>query len=159
RRHGRGGTPLYVSEGGGGCFMKTRAIAVWGAVTVAALMTGCADRRESFSRESQAPVVKAHVVVESPPPVVIQPGQQVVVGAPQTQTVVTSNSQIVQADDLVANEVRAQTIYANKIRAPEIRGAIHQTGEVKIDHSVRDLKAPTVVASVIYADTITAHRV
>jgi hypothetical protein len=30
---------------------------------------------------------------------------------------------------------------------------------VKLDGSVKDLKAPTVVASVLYADTIKAHKV
>jgi hypothetical protein len=72
---------------------------------------------------------------------------------------VPGSPQVVQVEDLEAHEVRAQTIYANRIQASEIRGAIHQTGEVRIDRSVADLKAPTLVASVLYADTIKAHRV
>ena len=66
---------------------------------------------------------------------------------------------MVQAEDLEANEVRAHTIYANKIEASEIRGTIHQTAKVKLDSSVTDLKTPTVVASLLYADTIKAHTV
>jgi len=66
---------------------------------------------------------------------------------------------MVQAENLEANEVRAQTIYANKIEASEIQGSIHQTAKVKLDGSVRDMRVPTVVASVLYADTIKAHRV
>jgi hypothetical protein len=93
--------------------------------------------------------------------VVVQPGQSgsVVVQPGGSRTVVTPAPQMVQAEDLEANEVRAQTIYANKIEASEIRGTIHQTGKVKLDRSVTDLKAPTVVASLLYADTIKAHTV
>jgi hypothetical protein len=98
------------------------------------------------------------VVVQPPPPVVVQPGQLVVVQSGQPSTMVVP-AQMVQAEDLEANEVRAQTIYANKIQASEVRGAIHQTGKVKLDRTVTDLRAPTVVASVLYADTIKAHRV
>ena len=132
--------------------MRTRAM--WGMVALAPLIiVGCAAKPGSYSSES------AGAVVQSPPPVVVQPGQRVVVEAPQSPTVVVPGSQVVQADDIVANEVRAQTIYANRIKAPEIRGAIHPTGQVRIDRSVPDLRAPTVVASVLYADTIEAHRV
>lgn len=136
--------------------MRTRAI--WSVVALTPLIVvGCASKptqRDGFSSETSGAVV-----VQPSPPVVIQPGQQVVVQPPQSPTVVTSGSPVVQADDIRANEVRALTIYANKIRAPEIQGAIHPTGEVKIDRSVPDLRVPTVVASVLYADTIEAHRV
>ena len=118
------------------------------------------------------------------PPVVVQPGQQVIVAPAQPGTVVAAPGtvvtapgtvvtapatvaqpsvmqapQMVQAEDLQANEVRAQTIYANKIEAPDVQGTIHQTGTVKLDSSVRDLTTPTVNASIVYADTIKAHRV
>ena len=97
------------------------------------------------------------------PPVVVQPGQPIIVqqpGQPATPaTVVQPAPQMVQAEDLEANEVRAHTIYANKIEAPEIQGAIHPTAKVRLDRTVSDLKAPTVVASILYADTIKAHRV
>jgi hypothetical protein len=48
---------------------------------------------------------------------------------------------------------------ANKIEVADVQGSIHPTGSVKLDKTVRDLKAPTVVASLLYADTIKAHRV
>ncbi|HXJ83300.1 MAG TPA: hypothetical protein VMS64_32030, partial [Candidatus Methylomirabilis sp.] len=58
-----------------------------------------------------------------------------------------------------AHEVRAQTIYANKIKAREVQGAIHQTNNVKIPSGKSDIKAPQVTASVIYADSIQADSV
>lgn len=141
--------------------------AVWCAVALAPLIAGCAaqpshDRSEGFGTQTPGTAV-----AQPPPPVVVQPGQSVVVQPGQSVVVhpappapvVVPGSQVVQVEDLEANEVRAQTIYANKIQAAEIRGTIHQTGEVKIDRSVADLKTPTVVASVLYADTIKANRV
>jgi hypothetical protein len=108
---------------------------------------------------SQAPVVvqppQAPVVVQPPP----APGQVVVVRPASPGTVAGSASHVVQADALEANEVRAQTIYANRIQAPEIRGTIHQSGGVKMDRSVNNLRAAMVSASVLYADTIKADRV
>jgi len=137
--------------------MKARAM--WGVVAFVLtplIVVGCATHRtQPYSSAPSGPVV----VQSPPPPVVIPPGQPVVVESPRSPTVVLPSSQVIQADDVVANEVRAHTIYANRIRAPEIRGAIHPTGEVRIDRSVPDLRAPTVVASVLYADTIEAHRV
>src|SRR5262245_20755485 len=118
-----------------------RAHAIWGAVALAPLIVdGCATKPVSYSSESPGSVSSGSVVVQPPPPVVIQPGQRVVVEAPQSPTVVQPSPQMIQADDVVANEVRAQTIYANKIRAPEVQGAIHQTGQVRIDPSVPDLR-------------------
>jgi hypothetical protein len=101
------------------------------------------------------------------PPVVVQPGQPIIVqqpGQPSTVVqpvpqVVQPAPQMVQAEDLEANEVRANTIYANKIEAQEIQGAIHPTSKVRLHSSVSDMKAPTVVASILYADTIKAHRI
>jgi hypothetical protein len=90
-------------------------------------------------------------------PVVVSPGQAVVVqpstsGQPvivQSGTVTAPAAQVVQADALEANEVRAQTIYANRIQSPEIRGTIHQSGGVKMDRSVSNLKTQTLTASVL----------
>ena len=64
-----------------------------------------------------------------------------------------------QADDIVAHEVRAQTIYANKIKASEVQGMVHQTKGVKIKHAKGDLKVPQVQAGIIYADEIKADLV
>lgn len=65
----------------------------------------------------------------------------------------------VQADDIVAHEVRAQTIYANKIESPSVQGTIHQSDTVKIDKTKGDIETPSVTAGVIYADTIKARSV
>jgi hypothetical protein len=165
--------------------MKLRG--AWSLVAIAPLIAaGCAAQSgyvrpgdRTFEREGQAPgsaVGQGTVVIPPPPqsvvvqpsqaPVVVSPGQTVVVPSPSGQssvgqpgTVTVPASQIVQADGLQANEVRANTIYANRIEAPEIQGTIHQTGGVRMDPSVSDLKAQTVVASVLYADTIKADRV
>ena len=77
----------------------------------------------------------------------------------QSGTVAVPASQIFQADSLEATEVRAQTIYANRIQSNEIRGTIHQSGGVKMDRSVSNVKIQTLTASVVYADTIKADRV
>ena len=55
--------------------------------------------------------------------------------------------------------MRANTIYANRIEADEVRGAVHQTRGVKVRDSQGKIKAPEVVASVIYADEISANTV
>jgi hypothetical protein len=64
-----------------------------------------------------------------------------------------------QADEITAHQVRAATIYANRIEADEINGSIHQTKGVKINDTRGNLRAPEVVASVIYADEIKANSV
>jgi hypothetical protein len=64
-----------------------------------------------------------------------------------------------QADDIVAREVRAQTIYANKIKASRVDGMVHQTKGVKIKHAKGDIKVPQVQAGTIYADEIKADLV
>jgi len=64
-----------------------------------------------------------------------------------------------QADEIKAHTVRAQVIYANKIEADEVRGAIHQSKGIKISDTHGDLKAPEVAANTIYADVIKANSV
>jgi hypothetical protein len=118
-----------------------------------------------FATEVRPPgSVVIHPAPATPlPPVVVQPGQPIIVqqsGQPAPPaTVAQPASRMVQVEDLEANEVRAHTIYANKIEAPEIQGTIHSTAKVRLDDSVSDLKAATVVTSLLYADTIKAHRV
>jgi hypothetical protein len=150
-----------------------RARILWSMVVIVPLIAaGCATHDvvrpgdRTFSNESPGPVVippppapQAVVVQPAPAPVVVAPGQSVVVQAAQPGTVVTTAPQVVQAGALEANEVRAQTIYANRIQAPEIRGTIHQSGGVQMDRSVANLKTSTVTASVVYADKIKADRV
>jgi hypothetical protein len=146
---------------------------VWYAALIAAvpvITVSCAAQanhvRGSFGEETQPPstavVAPSYpypaTVQAPPPPVVVQPGQQIIVQPGPSSSVVTPSTvvapgaQMVQADTLEANEVRAQTIYANRIETQEIQGTIRQTGPVKLDRSVANLRTPTVVASVLYAD-------
>jgi hypothetical protein len=68
-------------------------------------------------------------------------------------------SQTLHADQITALQVRADTIYANKIEADNILGQIHQTKDVKVGQTRGQIKAPEVTASVIYADEISANSV
>jgi hypothetical protein len=104
-------------------------------------------------------VVEQPPVVQPQPPVVVQPapsGSTVVVtpGSPQAAVGVQS----LLADGIQANQVHAQTIYANRIRAREVQGTVHQIKD-KIGSGKHDIKAPIVTASVIYADEIRADTV
>ena len=110
------------------------------------------------------------VVKPTPPPTVVveptPPPAVVVEQTPSSTTIIESSKttvtapvpQVVQTGHIEANEVRAQTIYANKIKASDVKGAIHQTRDVKMSGR-GSLKMPSVVASVIYAETIEARSV
>jgi len=134
--------------------MKAR---VWCFVVVAPLIAaGCAMPNDGappgahdFSQETISP---GSAVLQGPGTVVSGTAGVAVAGQQGSQ-------QIVEAEALEANEVHAQMIYANHIQSPDIHGTIHQTGGVRMDRSVGDLKAATVTASVLYADTIKADRV
>jgi hypothetical protein len=102
-----------------------------------------------FSQETISP---GSAVLQGPGTVVSGTAGVAVAGQQGSQ-------QIVEAEALEANEVHAQIIYANHIQSPDIHGTIHQTGGVRMDRSVSDLKAVTVTAGVLYADTIKADRV
>jgi hypothetical protein len=101
--------------------------------------------------------VRIEVAPEATPPastVIVTPGVPAVTSyapAPVPQTL--------QAEEIKAHQVRAQTIYANKIEADDVQGAIHQTKGVKVRDSRGEIKAPYVGASVIYADEIKANSV
>jgi hypothetical protein len=91
-----------------------------------------------------------HIRVEAPP----------VPAPPATAVVpVPAPTQTMQVDEIKAGVVRANTIYANKIEADEVRGSVHQSRGVKVRDSQGKIKAPEVVASVIYADQISANTV
>jgi hypothetical protein len=66
-------------------------------------------------------------------------------------------SQTIHADHITAQQIRADTIYANRIDADE--GQIHQSKDVKVGDTRRQIKAPEVTASVIYAEEISANSV
>ncbi len=70
-------------------------------------------------------------------------------------------SPTLQADQISARLVRARTIYANRIDADQVHGVIYQTGGVTMSgsSSLGSIRAPEVIASVIYADEIRANAV
>src|SRR5262245_46437394 len=70
-----------------------------------------------------------------------------------------ASSQTIHADHITAQQVRADSIYANRIDADDIQGQIHQSKDVKVGDTRGEIKAPEVVASVIYADEISANWV
>ena len=80
---------------------------------------------------------------------------------PSTTPPMVVGSPTLQADQITAQLVRARTIYANRIDADQVRGVIYQTGGVTMTSagSLGDIKAPEVIASVIYADEIRANDV
>ena len=66
---------------------------------------------------------------------------------------------MLRADEIKSQRVRANTIYANKIDADEVRGQIFHDRNLKIGATSGDITMPDVVASVIYADEIKANSV
>ena len=98
-------------------------------------------------------------VVPAPgPPTVVPPaGTTTVVPAPATG--LAAVVQTLRADDIKSPRVRAQTIYANRIEANEIRGVIHQDTGLKVRNTNGAITGSEIVASVIYADTIKADIV
>src|SRR5262245_46154375 len=120
------------------------------------------------------------VITQPDPTLVPAPGTTTVVPAPGTTTVVPSPNvttvvpapstvvttpptpvapQMLRADEIQTQRVRANTIYANKIEAGEVRGIIHQDRGLKVGDTQGEIKAPEVVAQVIYADQIKADSV
>jgi hypothetical protein len=64
-----------------------------------------------------------------------------------------------QIDSVTAQQVRARAIYANRIEADHVHGAIHQIAGLGTLYGHGEINAPDVSASVIYADTINANTV
>jgi len=64
-----------------------------------------------------------------------------------------------RAEDIKSPRVRAQTIYANRIEAKEIRGVIHQDSGLKVRDANGAIAGSEIIASVIYADEIKADVV
>lgn len=87
-----------------------------------------------------------------PPPGVSQPVVVAPIPAP-------TQAQTLRVDEIEAGVVRANIIYANKLEADEVRGAVHQNKGLQVSDSHGKIKAPEVVASVIYADEISANTV
>lgn len=99
------------------------------------------------------------VNVVQPPPAPETSAPTVIVAPGSTTVVMPSAPQMLKAEAIKADEVRASTIYANRIKAADIRGTIHQTKKVEVGGKQGDIKAPSVVASVIDAETIEARTV
>jgi hypothetical protein len=139
--------------------MKSRKMfAVVSVFAVGVVSAGLAGAADVIVQPGQAPVV---VQPSQPAPTVVVPQQPPTVVVPQQPptVVVPSAPATVQAGDIVAQEVRAQTIYANKIKSPVVQGTVHQSDTVKIKDTNGDIKLPTVTAGVIYADSIKANAV
>ena len=66
---------------------------------------------------------------------------------------------VLQVAEIKAHQVRAHTIFANRIDTDQIEGMVHQTGGIQLRQMQSEIKAPAVTASVIYADTISANMV
>ncbi len=66
---------------------------------------------------------------------------------------------VLQVAEIKAHQVRARTIFANRIDTDQIEGMVHQTGGIQLRQVQSEIKAPEVTASVIYADTISANMV
>ncbi len=104
-----------------------------------------------------AAVSANHIRVDGMPPPVAAPPAVLVPAPAPAQTV--QPAQTLQVDEIKAGVVRANIIYANKLEADEVRGAVHQTRGLKVNESQGKIKAPEVAASVIYADEISANTV
>jgi len=103
-----------------------------------------------------AAVSANHVRFEGVPPTA---GPPVVVSPPAVVVPAPAPAQTLHADEITAGVVRANIIYANKLEADEVRGAVHQSRGLKVQDSQGKIKAPEVAASVIYADEISANTV
>jgi hypothetical protein len=132
-----------------------RRFAISGLGLALAVSGGCASPYQA-RLDPDAVVAAPGTTTEVPPA-----GTTTVVPAPATggtpplATVVLT----VRADNIDAPRVRAQTIYANRIEANEIRGVIHQGKGLKVDDTDGAIKGEEIVASVIYANTIKADIV
>lgn len=102
-----------------------------------------------------AAVSANHIRFDGLPPPVPSP----VASPPAVVVPVPSPTQTLQVDEIEAGVVRANIIYANRLEADEVRGAVHQTRGLKVNDSQGKIKAPDVAASVIYADEISANTV
>jgi len=96
---------------------------------------------------------------------VVASANHVRIDAPAVPSVVTpptvpTPAQTLQAEEIKADVVRANVIYyANKVQADQVRGTVYQGRQVKVNDSQGRIRAPEVVASVIYADEISANTV
>jgi hypothetical protein len=141
-----------------------RRFAISGLALALAVSGGCASPNQA-RLDPDAVVAAPGTTTEVPPAgtttEVPPAGTTTVVPAPATvvtpplATVVLT----VRADNIDSPRVRAQTIYANRIEANEIRGVIYQGKGLKVGNTDGAIKGDEIVASVIYANTIKADIV
>ena len=133
---------------------------------------GCTSANEARLEPDVEMVLPAPSVVYAPPShtvYALAPASTTVIAAPTTTgmpvpaAVVTTPApaiaQMLQAEDIKAQRVRAHTVYANRIDADEIRGVIHQDKTLKVADTRGEITGPELVASVIYADEIQANSI
>jgi hypothetical protein len=148
-----------LETSGGNVMTKRRA---WVAATVAGLVAlalpigwvGADNVRIEVTPQPQPPSTTVIVPPPQPPP-----SSTTVIVPPPATPVAPTPPQVLNADQIKANQVRADTIYANRIEADQVLGQVHQTRDVKIRDTRGEIKAPEVTAATIYADEITANSV
>jgi len=116
---------------------------------------------------THAPGSPGSVTVVSAPSSVTQvPASVTVVPAPSTVVIPVPGTvvavpvqQILQAEQIRGHHVRANTIYANRIEADQVKGMIHHISGVTVNAPKGEIVGPDVAASVIYADAIAANSI
>jgi hypothetical protein len=132
-----------------------RRFAISGLALALAVSGGCASPYQA-RLDPDAVVAAPGTTTEVPPAgtTTVVPAPATVVTPPLATVVLT-----VRADNIESPRVRAQTIYANRIEANEIRGVIHQGKGLKVGNTDGAIKGDEIVASVIYANKIKADIV
>jgi hypothetical protein len=145
-----------------------RRFAISGLALALAVSGGCA----SPNRVRLDPDVDAGTTAVPAPGITTVPAPGTTTGVPPAgattvvpapATVVTPAPPVViqtlRADLIDSPRVRAQTIYANRIEANEIRGVIHQDKGLRVGNTDGAIKGNEIVATVIYADEIKADLI
>jgi hypothetical protein len=132
-----------------------RRFAISGLALALAVSGGCASPNQA-RLDPDAVVAAPGTTTEVPPAgtTTVVPAPATVVTPPLATVVLT-----VRADNIDSPRVRAQTIYANRIEANEIRGVIYQGKGLKVGNTDGAIKGDEIVASVIYANKIKADIV
>jgi hypothetical protein len=99
------------------------------------------------------------VVQPGQPSVVVQPGQPSVTVQPSTPSVTVQPAPPTIVQPAPSTTVVVPPPASVSSASPNIQGTVHQSDTVKVDKTKGDIEMPSVVASVIYADTIKARSV
>ena len=133
-----------------------RRFAISGLALALAVSGGCASPNQA-RLDPDAMVAAPGTTTEVLPPAGTTTGvpAPATAATPPLATVVLT----VRADNIESPRVRAQTIYANRIEANEIRGVIHQGKGLRVENTDGAIKGDEIVAAVIYANKIKADIV